>query len=147
MTTNKKFIYFFVLVTSLYGLQCKSTSNLALEKIYVDQFKLTYFRQMLNKGYNNSEAIQEIISTDHSGDTEPILAKDDYILIDSLTSVDNENMRIDSIEGDRRAEGAQGKRPLRFILNKLTSKWLDSLAIKRYNISGVKELLEQNFTE
>ena len=60
------------------------------KSIYIDQFKLTYFRQILSKGYNNSKAIQEIISSDHSGFTEPILTEDDYKLIDSLTTVDNE---------------------------------------------------------
>jgi hypothetical protein len=47
-------------------------------------------------------------------------------------------MKIDSTEGNQRAEGAQGKRPLGFILDKLKSKWFDSLANERYKISGVK---------
>ena len=110
------------------------------KSIYVDQFKLTYFRQLLTKSYNNSKAIQEVISSDHSGFTEPILTTNDFKLIDSLTTFDNDKIKIDSTEGNRRAEGAQGKRPLGFILDKLKSKWLDSLAIKRYKISGAKEL-------
>jgi len=110
------------------------------KSIYVDQFKLTYFRKILIKGYNNSNAIQEIINSDHSGFTEPILTEADYKLIDSLTSVDNENLKIDSTQGNRRAEGSQGKRPLGYVLGKLNSKWLDSLANKRYKSSGVKEL-------
>lgn len=110
------------------------------KSIYIDQFKLTYFRQILSKGYNNSKAIQEIISSDHSGFTEPILTEDDYKLIDSLTTIDNEKMKIDSTEGNRRAEGAQGKRPLGFILNGLNSKWLDSIAKKRYKNSGVNKM-------
>jgi hypothetical protein len=108
--------------------------------IYIDQFKLTCFRQILIKSYNNSRAIQEIISGDHSGFAEPILTMDDYKLIDSLTAADNDKMKIDPSDGKRRTEGAQGKRPLGFILNKLESQWLDSLANKRYETSGVEEL-------
>ena len=146
MTQNKKFIYFFILLVSLNGLQCKSTHNSASQKamyksIYIDQFKLTYFRQILIKGYNNSKAIQEIISDDNSGFTEPILIEGDYKLIDSLTTFDNEKMKIDSTEGNQRAEGAQGKRPLGFILDRLiNSKWLDSVANQRYKYSGVNKM-------
>jgi len=145
MTTKTVLIYLVFLSDSFVGLKCKSTQNSTSQKAmykatYIDQFRLTYFRQLLIKGYNNSNAIQEIISNDHSGFTEPIiLTEDDYKLIDSLTTVDNEKMKIDSTEGNRRAEGAQGKRPLGFILNKLKSRWLDSLANERYKTSGVKE--------
>ena len=90
------------------------------------------------KSYNNSNAVQELIGADHSGFTEPILTIDDYKLIDSLTTNDNKYLVVDSTEGGRRAEGAQGKRPLGFILNKQTSKWLDSLAKKRLKLSGLK---------
>jgi len=110
------------------------------KSIYIEQFKLTYFRQILIKGYNNSKAIQEIISSDNSGFTEIILSEDDYKLIDSLATIDNEKMKIDSTVGNRRAEGAQGKRPLGYILARLNSKWLDSLANNRYRSSGIKKL-------
>lgn len=110
------------------------------KSIYIDQFKLTYFRQMLNKGYNNSEAIKEIIRSDHSGFTEPILTDDDFRLIDSLTKLDNQQMVIDSANGNARAEGAHGKRPLAFILGKLNSRWLDSVAYTRYKTWGLINL-------
>ena len=124
--------------------QCQSTQRANFlrkeyKSIYIDQFKLTYFRKMLIKGYNNSTAIQEIIKFDHSGFTEPILTDSDYDLIDSLTTVDNQKMIADSISGKRRAEGSQGKRPLGFVLDKLDSKWLDSLANKRYKSSGLNK--------
>ncbi len=124
--------------------QCQSTKRTRFlrkeyKSIYINQFKLTYFQQLLIKGYNNSNAIQEIIKSDHSGFTEIILTEDDYKLIDSLTTVDNQQMIVDSTNGKRRAEGAQGKRPLGFILNKLDSKWLDSIANKRYKNSGLKK--------
>lgn len=137
MKTKYTLMYFIVLFTSLLGLQCKSTHDLTSQRemykaIYINQFKLAYFRQILTKSYNNSKAIQEIISSDHSGFTEPILTESDYKLIDSLTTADNEKMKIDSTNGNRRAEGAQGKRPLGFVLDRLNSDWLDSIANSRY---------------
>ncbi len=143
--TRKSISIYLVLVVALFVvLACKSTrgvtSQAAMYKaIYIDQFKLTYFRQLLTKSYNNSKAVQEIIGADHSGFTEPLLTEDDQKLIDSLTTIDNERMKIDSTEGSRRAEGAQGKRPLGFILEKLTSKWLDSVARRRLKVSHVPE--------
>ncbi len=99
---------------------------------------------MLTKSFNKSKAIEEIISSDYSGFTEPILTAGDYALIDSLTTADNEIMKIDSANGHLRAEGAQGKRPLGLILKKLNSKWMDSIANKRYKNSGVKKFYIKN---
>lgn len=123
---------------------CESTRRMNAQKeqlkaIYLDQFRLTYFRKLLVKSYNNDPAVQEIIEKDHSGFTEPVLTPDDLRLIDSLTTADNEYLKIDSAEGIRRAEGAEGKRPLGYIMDKLRSKSLDSLAKKRLKISGVSE--------
>ncbi len=139
-------IKFCVLVTFilLVCTQCQSTKRTRFlrkeyKSIYIDQFKLTYFRKMLIKGYNNSNAIQEIIKIDHSGFTEPILTDDDYKFIDSLTTVDNQQMVIDSTNGKRRVEGARGKRPLGYIFDKLDSGWIDSLANVRYKNSGLKK--------
>jgi hypothetical protein len=144
MTIRKTLIYFTLLTILLAGIECKSTQRVTSQKamykaIYIDQFRLTYFRKILIKSYNNSKAIQEIISNDHSGFTEPVLTEDDYTLIDSLAVIDNEKLKIDSAQGNLRAEGAQGKRPLGFILDRLKSKWLDSLANERYRTSGVKK--------
>ena len=143
-TQIKKFIYFFVVLISINGVRCTSTHLISqktmYKSIYIDQFKLTYFRYFLIKGYNNSKAIHEIIQSDHSGFTEPILTEKDYTLIDSLTISDNEKMKTDSTEGDQRAEGAQGKRPLGYIIERLNSKWLDSIAKRRYKSSGVNTL-------
>lgn len=145
MNTKRTFLYFIFLFSAFIALKCKNTHQPASKKamykaIYIDQFKLTYFRQVLIKSYNNSTAIQEIINTDHSGFAEPIpiLTEADYRLIDSLTAMDNENLKIDSVQGSRRAEGAQGKRPLGYILERLNNKWLDSLANKRYKSAGFK---------
>ena len=129
-------LYYLFFLIPIIGIKCTtmpvSKSNIEQKSIYIEQIKLTYFRQMLIKGYNNSNSIQEIINTDHSGFTEPILSEEDYILLDSLTTLDNKEMVKDSIDGINRAEGSNGKRPLEYILKKLNSKFLDSLAINRY---------------
>ena len=107
------------------------------KSIYIEQFKLTYLRALLSKSYNKSKAIQEVINTDNSGFTEPVLTDDDHKLIDSLTTTDYERMRVDSIEGNKRAEGSQGKRPLQFVIAKLSDQSLEKLALKRFQLSGM----------
>jgi hypothetical protein len=120
------------------------TSKAMWKDIYIRQFKLTYFRAVLLKSYNKSAAVREIIELDHSGFTESILTERDSQLIDSLATADNETLKADSTQGDQRAEGAQGKRPLGYILERLDSKWLDRLAIKRFTTSGFKASLRDN---
>ncbi|TDO28143.1 hypothetical protein [Sediminibacterium goheungense] len=142
MRTFKPFISYFILTTLLMVLSCESTRRThslktQYKQIYLDQFKLTYFRQLLKKSYNNSNAVQEIIQNDNSGFTEPILTEEDYKVIDSLTTIDNQHLVADSTDGHRRAEGAQGKRPLGFIMNKLSGKWLDSLAKQRLKLNRI----------
>jgi hypothetical protein len=139
MASSNAAVYFILFAISLINPSCESTRRAPSLKsqyndIYINQFKLTYFRQLLIRSYNNSNAVREIISNDHSGFTEPALTEDDYTLIDSLTFRDNEELIADSSAGQLRAEGAQGKRPLGYIMEKLTSKWLDSLAKKRLKI-------------
>jgi hypothetical protein len=143
MATTRPFIYSILLTTFFITVSCESTRKTQSLKaqykdIYLDQFKLTYFRKLLIKSYNNSNAVREMINADHSGFTEPILTEDDYTLIDSLTTLDNQLLLADSTEGHRRAEGAQGKRPLGYIMGKLKSKSLDSLARQRLKVSGVQ---------
>ncbi len=111
------------------------------KSIYIDQFKLTYFRKLLVKSYNNSKAVQEIINQDHSGFTELILTMEDYRLIDSLTEVDIKTMQADSANSiGRVAEGAEGKHSIEFILDKHESKWLESLANKRYKRAKIRNM-------
>lgn len=136
--------YVLLWLVSLTGAQCRSARNLSSQKkvdksIYVNQFKLAYVRQVLVKAYNNSDCIQHMIKFDKSGFHEPVLTRADDELIDSLTTQDETKMELDSANSiGRVAEGAEGKHPLGFILDKLESKWLDSLAEKRYRISGFK---------
>ena len=142
MAILRPLIYTIILATLLMLISCekshrKQTLNAQYKDIYLDQFKLTYFQQLLIKCYNNSNAVREIIYTDHSGFTEPILSEQDLKLIDSLTTIDNQRLIADSIEGFRRAEGSNGKRQLEYILDKLNNKWLDSLARTRFTVNGV----------
>lgn len=142
MSINKTAIYFIFFTISILYSACDTTRRTPSLKaqykdIYIDQFKLTYFRQLLTKSYNNSTAVREIIKTDRSGFTEPILTEEDYKLIDSLTTIDNQHLIADSTDGRLRAEGSQGKRPLGYIMDKLESKWLDSLAKRRLKLNGI----------
>ncbi len=142
MPTIRPFVYSIFLTTLLMTSSCESSRRTQLLKaqykeIYREQFKLTYFRQLLIKSYNNSSAVREIINADHSGFTEPILSEEDFKLIDSLTTVDNQRLVADSTEGHRRAEGSNGKRPLGYIMDKLNNKWLDSLAKQRLKVNGI----------
>ena len=133
--------YFGLLMLAIACSSCKSLSESTTRKkefkhIYLNQFRLAYFRQLLTKSYNYSAAINQIVDADHSGFTEAILTEQDWHLIDSLTTLDNRFLQIDSANGVHRAEGAQGKRPLGYIMDKLRSKWLDSLARQRWKVNA-----------
>lgn len=141
MTTARVFVYCFIMIISGTLLSCESTRRARMlkreyKKTYVNQFKLTYFKSLLIKSYNNSNAIQEIIRKDQSGFTEPVLTPDDYKLIDSFTTIDQKYLVADSLNGYKRAEGAQAKRGLGYIMDKLNSKWLDRLAKQGLKING-----------
>ena len=142
MLITRLLIYSVFLTTLLTTISCENSRRTQSLKaqykdIYINQFKLTYFRQLLIKSYDNSTAVREIINADHSGFTEPILSEEDFKLIDSLTTVDNQRLIADSAEGHRRAEGSNGKRPLGCIMDKLNNKWLDSLAKRRLKVNGI----------
>ena len=97
ISTIKAAIYFIFFTISITYSACDTTRRIPSLKaqykdIYIDQFKLTYLRKLLSKIYNNSTAVREIINIDHSGFTEPVLTEEDYKLIDSLTTIDNQNL-------------------------------------------------------
>ena len=131
---------------SLGLLSCESshvvTYRKQMKKAFIYDFKITYFRKLLLAGYNNTGGIKSAINEDQSGFGEPILSTDDHDLLDSIIKIDNDVMVKDSLGGRRRAEGAKGKRVLRYALNKYESKWLDSLAKARSKIF-MKELKGQ----
>jgi hypothetical protein len=134
-------IFFFPLLFS-----CKTSqyemwaSKKEMKDIYIDDFKLIYFKKLLIAGYNNTDEVKNMVRSDQSGFSEPILTTEDYELIDSLVTADNIRMTQDSIKRvGRVAEGSEGKHVFGYALNKYQSKWLDQLAKERFKIYWRKE--------
>ena len=123
---------------------CRTTQSKAsllkeYKAIYIRQFRTVYFQKILKEGFNQSAAINEMISSDRSLFTEPILTWEDLRLIDSLVSTDNAKMRGDSISRiGKIAEGAEGKHVLGFVMDRLRSNYIDSIAKTRYKKSIIK---------
>ena len=138
--------YFLLFILMILFTHCKTTqpkSSLIKQykHIYIDQFRMVYFRKMLQEGFNQSGVINELIASDRSLFTEPILTMDDYALIDSLVTIDNEQMKTDSIRRiGKVAEGADGKHVLGFVADRLRSTYLDSIAKTRYKKSIIKSM-------
>jgi hypothetical protein len=129
---------------SIFLIHCSTARPLTSEhqqfkQVYIRQFKLTYFRKLLFTGFNNSEALKSILNQDKSSFTEPILTNDDYQFIDILVHQANEYMVADSVNNiGKVAEGAEGKRVLGYVLERVESKWLYRLAKSRYKLLNRK---------
>ena len=141
MNASILIVLLLLVFTSL--VQCKTDQQVKSERkqfkeVYINQFKLTYFRRILIAGFNQSESVKTLIGFDKSGFTEAILSEYDYKFIDSLVYIDNQYMMADSSSSIGKAEGAEGKHVLGYILNKLESRWLDNLAHDRFKRSGLK---------
>lgn len=103
-----------------------------MKEVYVQSFKMIYFKKMLLSGFRNSNEIKSVLNEDHSNFSEIVLTMDDYVFIDSIVAVDQETIIVDSASSiGRRAEGAVGKRVFNVALNRYTSKWLNDVANKR----------------
>jgi len=103
-----------------------------MKEVYIREFKTKYFKSLLSKGFNNNKGYIEAVRIDNSNFSEPILSDKDYKYIDSLTTIENQFMSIDSLKSyDYRAEGAQGKRVFYYALDRYNSKWLDSICKNR----------------
>jgi hypothetical protein len=130
--------YFFCSMLCSLLLFCKTPHRIIekkqMEEAFIYDFKITYFKKLLLIGYNHSDDIKSVLKKDQSGYGEIILSLDDYHLLDSIVKLDNVVMMKDSLNGNRRAEGTQGKRILGYALKKYESEWLDSLAKARYYI-------------
>ena len=141
MLIRKLIFYISVVTVCLLIVSCAASRKSHLEvqykEIYLDQFKLTYFRRLLANSYNYSETVSALIRADRSGFAEPVLTEEDERFIDSLTTVDNQFLIADSTLSRHRAEGAQGKRPLGYILQKFSGNSIDKLAKQRFKINGV----------
>jgi hypothetical protein len=124
-------------LTCLIFTSCHSTHKAVVRKqmkeSYIYDFKMTFYKRVLLHGFNQSQEIKTVISTDRSGYGEPILLPTDILLIDSLSIVANQKMIQDSAKSiGKMAEGAQGKRVFDYLLTAYHSKWLDSIAKSRY---------------
>lgn len=96
---------------------------------YIYDFKMTYLRKTLKAGFYNTDAINKVLSMDRSFFGEAILSSDDFSFLDSLAVTENQKMMQDSINRiGRVSEGAQGKRVFDHVLQRMNSKWLDSIA-------------------
>jgi hypothetical protein len=131
-TSNFRFV---ILSFSVLYLGCKphyQSSKSQFKEIYVNQFKLIYAKQLLRKSYNNSVPINTVLKDDRSGYVEPILTDEDYKYIDSITTVEANKIKIDSIESiGRVAEGAEGKHVLGFLIQRLESTELNRIVKRR----------------
>ncbi len=130
------------LIFILVFISCGSTKeDRQLKEVYILEFKTTYFKDLLRKGFNNNKGYSDAVRIDHSHFTEPILSTQDYKYIDSLTTIGNKFMATDSLESyGRRAEGAEGKIVFYYALEKYNSKWLDSICKKRFKIFWKSEI-------
>ena len=108
---------------------CSPSKNMERDKqLYIDEFKLFYFKMCLESGFDNQE-IKILNSIDKSGMTDMPLGLHTYKMIDSLTVTSV--FRMVSKEGEG-AEGAAGKHVYSECLSTYNSKWLDSVANAEY---------------
>ena len=131
---------YLIIITLFYLFGCKplfkpSESNNSIKTLYINEFKLIYFEELLKKGFNSDTGYLQATRIDRSNFTEPILSKDDLKLIDSITFIDNQKMVTDSIQSIiNRAEGAVGKQVFKYSLDRYQSRWLDSIAKNRFHV-------------
>ncbi|QES87839.1 hypothetical protein [Rhizosphaericola mali] len=104
--------------------------------IYTSEFKLEYLERFLTLTYNNSPEIKSILLEDKSGYTEPILSPQDLFFIQSIAQKDADFIKKDSIASmGTRAEGAEGKQILFFLMKKIEDRKLEKIARKRFKIT------------
>ncbi|RYF99687.1 MAG: hypothetical protein EOO07_36430 [Chitinophagaceae bacterium] len=72
------------------------------------------------------------MTEDKSGFSEPILAEVDYRFIDSLTTVEKNFLKADSIKNLGKAEGSDGKHVLDFLIRKIENGEVNKIAKNRY---------------
>ena len=113
----------------------RHTNNNNLQDAYVYDFKIRYFKQLLLEGFNQSQAIKEVLNEDASkGLSDSQLSLQDIEIINRYAQIGNTEMVKNSMYDSTMAEGSQGKYVFSFALEKFNSKWLDSLSKARYNI-------------
>jgi hypothetical protein len=131
------------LIICLILLSCKTENtgftnkyNKQIKESYLYDFKINYFKKLLIQGFDKSEAIISVVSSDRSGYGESILTMEDYKFLDSLVEVDKKIIMQDSLSRiGRVGEGAQGKHVFAYALHKFQSKWLNKIANSRFKES------------
>ena len=109
--------------------------------LYTSEFKMTYFKMLIERAYNHSPCVEDLLKKDKSSFTEPLLSREDYTLLKKVVENDNAWLVKDSIESySTRAEGANGKAIFKYALEKYTRTWLDSIADRQ-----LKSYLKTNY--
>jgi hypothetical protein len=129
----KKAIFLFVVI-ALYS--CKTYNvekKLSDKQIYVYNFKGSFLRSCLKKGFNNNSEINNLLKSDKSYISDFMLSEKGYKKIDSLAKYISQEIKYDSIKSiKRRAEGSVGKRVIEKCICFYESKKLDSIANQMY---------------
>ena len=139
----KKTIIFYIVI-ALYG--CKSYNvekKMNDRQIYVYNFKGSFIRSCLKKGFNNNTEINKLLKSDKSYVSDFMLNEKGYKEIDSLAKLISKEIEIDSIQSiNKRAEGSVGKRVIEKCICFYEGKKLDSIANQMY--LNHKKLLWKN---
>ena len=126
--------------------EISSKQKETMRQIYVSEFKLQYFQNLLYQGFNRSEDFKRATSIDRSNYSEILLSIDDYVIMNKKVEQDNKLMVQDSVQSiGTRAEGAEGKQVYSYALRKYQIKILDSLANARFRIYWKNELRFQKY--
>jgi hypothetical protein len=129
----KKALFFYVVI-ALYG--CKSyhvEKKLSDKQIYVYNFKGSFLRSCLKKGFSNNSEINNLLKSDKSYISDFMLSEKGYKKIDSLAESISQEIKNDSIQSvNKRAEGSVGKRVIEKCICFYESKKLDSIANQMY---------------
>jgi hypothetical protein len=142
MTIVMKKTSFIIAVVVIVAISCKSkdpckistlSNEQEMKSIFVKDFKLVYFKQLLRRGFNNDPGYLNAIKDDMSGFGENLYSNEDFDILNALVDKDNQVMVRDSLESyGKVADGVEGKRVFSYALERYNSKWLDSLAHARY---------------
>lgn len=99
------------------------------EAIFIDEYKLKYFKSCLKVGLDYSPEVTAFLKLDKSGYGEPVLGLL-YSSMDSLAKSRLEKVRAAKAKLPKRekAEGADGNKTISYCLCEFESKWLDSIA-------------------
>ncbi len=122
--------YFFLIVVSAFVMGCATTKSNSDKAIFIQEFKMHYFKSSLKYGFKNTPEINAILSTDGSTSSELILGNAE-IFVDSVAKARNSDL-IKTFPKGTKAEGTTGNPIFKKILDDYQSSWLNSLAKDAY---------------